>query len=240
MKHLKFILPAMLILSACGKASTESPGSQNVTYLDMEQVLDNENLKSDEEFVDLIESLKVVQLETTDSEESMIGEYMGTNFVDGDNIIVTCKFNSNYPVKIFDGNGKFKFAIRKGEGPDEYLPFSNISYDYDNHLIMTISQNHLRFFNLDGHVVKDTILPFDAIEIQRAGDYYVLRHSGFSEEEYLRNNIEFLPSDFKKKNGYKRSIELSAEYDLYRQNYCGCVFSKREAADRENGQKSEK
>ena len=40
--------------------------------------------------------------------------------------------------------------------------------------------------------------------------------------------IAWLPSDFKKKNGYKRSIELSAEYDLYRQNYCGCVFSKAE------------
>lgn len=38
--------------------------------------------------------------------------------------------------------------------------------------------------------------------------------------------INWLPSDFKKKNGYKRSIELSAEYDLYRQNYCGCVYSK--------------
>ena len=38
----------------------------------------------------------------------------------------------------------------------------------------------------------------------------------------------FLFSDFKKKNGYKRSIELSAEYDLYRQDYCGCVFSKRD------------
>ena len=36
-----------------------------------------------------------------------------------------------------------------------------------------------------------------------------------------------LPSDFKKRNGYKRSIELSAEHGLYRQNYCGCVFSKR-------------
>ena len=40
--------------------------------------------------------------------------------------------------------------------------------------------------------------------------------------------IAFLPSDFKKRNGYKRSLELSAEYHLYRQNYCGCVFSKRE------------
>lgn len=43
------------------------------------------------------------------------------------------------------------------------------------------------------------------------------------EAEY---GVKWLPSDFKKKEGYKRSIELSAEYDLYRQNYCGCVFSK--------------
>ncbi len=39
--------------------------------------------------------------------------------------------------------------------------------------------------------------------------------------------IKYLYSDFKKKNGYKRSIELSSEYNLYRQNYCGCEFSKK-------------
>lgn len=38
--------------------------------------------------------------------------------------------------------------------------------------------------------------------------------------------IKWLPSDFKKKEGYKRSIELSREYQLYRQNFCGCIFSK--------------
>lgn len=38
--------------------------------------------------------------------------------------------------------------------------------------------------------------------------------------------VKWLPSDFKKQEGYKRSIELSREYDLYRQNFCGCVFSK--------------
>ena len=43
----------------------------------------------------------------------------------------------------------------------------------------------------------------------------------------------FLPSDFKKKEGYKRSIELSKEYDLYRQNFCGCAFSKAESLKRE-------
>lgn len=43
------------------------------------------------------------------------------------------------------------------------------------------------------------------------------------EAEY---GIHYLLSDFKKKEGYKRSIELSKEYDLYRQNYCGCVYSR--------------
>lgn len=41
-------------------------------------------------------------------------------------------------------------------------------------------------------------------------------------------NVKHLPSDFKKKEGYKQSVELSAQYDLYRQNFCGCVYSKRE------------
>lgn len=39
-------------------------------------------------------------------------------------------------------------------------------------------------------------------------------------------NISYLTSDFKKKNGYKRSVELSYQYNLYRQNYCGCAFSR--------------
>lgn len=37
----------------------------------------------------------------------------------------------------------------------------------------------------------------------------------------------WLPSDFKKKNGYLRSLELSRRYNLYRQDYCGCIYSKR-------------
>lgn len=51
--------------------------------------------------------------------------------------------------------------------------------------------------------------------------------------------VEHLPSDFKKKNGYKRSVELSTEYGLYRQNYCGCVFSKLEQQQREATTKKE-
>ena len=40
------------------------------------------------------------------------------------------------------------------------------------------------------------------------------------------SNIKYLPSDFKKEDGYLKSIKLSKEFDLYRQNYCGCEFSK--------------
>ena len=48
-------------------------------------------------------------------------------------------------------------------------------------------------------------------------------------EEY---GVSYLCSDFKKKEGYKRSIELSKQYHLYRQNYCGCLYSKKEAESR--------
>lgn len=48
-------------------------------------------------------------------------------------------------------------------------------------------------------------------------------------EEY---NVNYLFSDFKKRNGYKRSCELSEIYGLYRQNYCGCIYSKLESEER--------
>ncbi len=46
--------------------------------------------------------------------------------------------------------------------------------------------------------------------------------------------VKYLYSDFKKKGGYARSTQLSKEYNLYRQNYCGCIFSKIEAEKRAN------
>ena len=49
-----------------------------------------------------------------------------------------------------------------------------------------------------------------------------------AEDEGIKNGIKHLPSDFKKKNGYKRSTELSRQYGLYRQDYCGCVYSVRD------------
>jgi len=47
-------------------------------------------------------------------------------------------------------------------------------------------------------------------------------------------NVNYLYSDFKKRNGYKRSCELSAQFNLYRQDYCGCIYSKLESEKRNN------
>ena len=57
-----------------------------------------------------------------------------------------------------------------------------------------------------------------------------LNEIGGEMEEFY--GIPYLYSDFKKRNGYKRSIELSREYDLYRQDYCGCVFSRTEREEK--------
>ncbi len=48
--------------------------------------------------------------------------------------------------------------------------------------------------------------------------------------------LKYLHSDFKKKDGYRRSCALSKEYDLYRQDFCGCVYSKLEAERRRKNQ----
>ena len=74
---------------------------------------------------------------------------------------------------------------------------------------------------------------------QRGCDYYTttLTISPLKDAQLLNaiglelagsEGVAWLPSDFKKKNGYKRSCELSAEYGLYRQDYCGCAFSRME------------
>ena len=75
--------------------------------------------------------------------------------------------------------------------------------------------------------------------IEKAGDNYsatTLTVSPYKNSEMINEigkriateqNGKFLFSDFKKNGGYRRSIELSKKFDLYRQNYCGCLYSKR-------------
>lgn len=53
-----------------------------------------------------------------------------------------------------------------------------------------------------------------------------------------RYGVRHLPSDFKKRDGYRRSVELSRIYGLYRQDYCGCVFSQRERQEQDAGERA--
>ncbi len=73
--------------------------------------------------------------------------------------------------------------------------------------------------NADFVATTLTISPLKNAELINKIGYEVCAEAG----------VPYLPSDFKKKNGYLRSTELSKEYNLYRQNYCGCVFSKRDS-----------
>jgi epoxyqueuosine reductase len=66
-------------------------------------------------------------------------------------------------------------------------------------------------------------------------DYKVLNEIG--QELAKKYELIYLSSNFKKDNGYLRSIQLSKEYNLYRQNYCGCVFSLNERKQRDLAKK---
>lgn len=58
--------------------------------------------------------------------------------------------------------------------------------------------------------------------------------NAIGEELAEQYGVSYLVSDFKKKNGYRRSVELSKEYELYRQDYCGCVYSMQERKNKKS------
>ena len=67
-----------------------------------------------------------------------------------------------------------------------------------------------------------------------ANNVYAQKINEIGQQISQESGVSWLPSDFKKKNGYKRSVELSARYELYRQDYCGCSFSKAEREAEKN------
>lgn len=78
--------------------------------------------------------------------------------------------------------------------------------------------------NFDYFCTTLSISPFkDAEKINTIG--FALENQLKTETESKEKQLKWLPSDFKKKGGFKRSLELSTEYGLYRQQYCGCVYS---------------
>ncbi len=119
----------------------------------------------------------------------------------------------------------------------------NIKYvdnDYNNQLFKNIASNlenakegGLRCYKCYNLRLKETAIKakednFEyfttTLTISPSKDSQIINQIGNSLS--IENNIKYLPGDFKKNNGYLRSIELSKELDLYRQQYCGCLYSK--------------
>ena len=126
-------------------------------------------------------------------------------------------FKVKYPISIIEGNydkDKF-FEISKGlEKEKERGPRCFKCYKLRMEETAKIAEEN----NFDYFTTTLSLSPYkNSIWINTIGEDL--------NKQYKSN---YLYSDFKKNNGYKRSIELSKEYNLYRQNYCGCIFSKRE------------
>lgn len=116
-----------------------------------------------------------------------------------------------------------------------------IDADYDNDKFIEISQGledqpeggircHKCYnLRLEKTALKAKELNYDyfgtTLTVSPYKNSQVLNEIGKELEE--KYGIKYLYSDFKKKEGYKRSIELSKQYNLYRQNYCGCIYSKK-------------
>lgn len=128
---------------------------------------------------------------------------------------------------IFDMNLSQKINLI--EKPYEPQEFKEISFGLENcpegsfrcfkcyYLRLQKTAEIAQKLNFDYFTTTLTISPYkNADKLNEIGAKFALEYG-----------VEYLFSDFKKKDGYKRSIELSKKYNLYRQNYCGCEFSKK-------------
>ena len=128
---------------------------------------------------------------------------------------------------IFDMNLSQKINLI--EEPYEPQKFAEISFGLENcpegsfrcfkcyYLRLQKTAEIAQKLNFDYFTTTLTISPYkNADKLNEIGAKLALEYG-----------VEYLFSDFKKKDGYKRSIELSKKYNLYRQNYCGCEFSKK-------------
>ena len=118
------------------------------------------------------------------------------------------------------------------------LDFIDVGYDYNDFLSIAKGLEHVpeggeRCFKCyrmrlekTAQVARDNNYDFfgTTLTVSPYKNSQVLNKIG--EELSHQYGVKYLYSDFKKNNGYKRSIELSREYNLYRQDYCGCIYSK--------------
>ena len=124
-----------------------------------------------------------------------------------------------------------------------------IDCDYDNDKFISMSKGlenepergarciKCYYLRMDYTAKKAKELDYDyfgtTLTVSPYKDSNKLNEIGESLEK--KYNVNYLYSDFKKNNGYKHSIELSKEYNLYRQDYCGCKYSKRDKELRDKG-----
>lgn len=122
---------------------------------------------------------------------------------------------TKYPIKFVEGNydsSRFYDAVKGFEDEKEGGERCSRCFELRLNEAAMLAKEH----NFDYFTTTLSISPHkNAQLLNEIGEMIA--------EKY---GIKYLNSDFKKKNGYKRSIELSKEYGLYRQDYCGCVFSK--------------
>lgn len=126
--------------------------------------------------------------------------------------------NEGYPIKIIEGdyNPQEFFDIARGK---EACPEGGERCFACYALRLRKTAMLAKEKKFDYFTTTLTISPLkNAVKLNEIGEMLAAEY-----------DINWLCSDFKKKNGYKRSIELSAEYGLYRQNYCGCIYSKQDS-----------
>lgn len=128
------------------------------------------------------------------------------------------KMNTKFPVKFIEGNyepTKF-YNVAKGL---EDLPEGGERCFHCYKLRLEEAATIAKELNFDYFTTTLSISPMkNAAKLNEIGDELAAVYK-----------VSYLNSDFKKKNGYKRSVELSKEYELYRQDFCGCAYSKRDA-----------
>lgn len=123
-----------------------------------------------------------------------------------------------------------KHEIKLIEGDYNYSDFSEIAKGFEN--VKEGGERCFRCYKLrlekSAHLTKEQGFDYfcTTLSISPLKNSQKINEIGLEVAE--KYGVKWLPSDFKKKEGYKRSIKLSREYNLYRQNFCGCVFSKKE------------
>ncbi|MBQ5474199.1 MAG: epoxyqueuosine reductase QueH [Lachnospiraceae bacterium] len=138
------------------------------------------------------------------------------------------RFPAKHPISFVEGDfdkERFFQSVKGLENEPERGARCNVCFE----LRLGEAASMARQMNMDYFTTTLSISPMK--------DAALLNDIGSKMEE--KYGVKYLHSDFKKKNGYKRSCELSQEYGMYRQDYCGCVFSYNESKARRMEQKGQ-